>query len=127
MGKFVRSGFAAAALLMTSLAAQGADMPVPIPAPVAAWAATGIYIGGHIGAGWSTEGWDDTDDDRFGRSFAPLLAAQQLLGNNSANGVLGGGQVGLNYQTGVLVWGIEGNLSAMNFKGGRFSCVFEIP
>ena len=78
-------------------AASAADLPMKAPAyipppPPFSW--TGFYIGGHAGAGvLLDEGYEDnisTPADRHGI------------------GGLAGGQVGYNYQIGMLVLGIEG-------------------
>jgi outer membrane immunogenic protein len=88
-----RSSLVAAAMILTPIVADAAD---PIPsrsyraAPVIPmvydW--TGFYIGGHVGGGWGGD----------------------------ASGVLGGGQVGFNYQTGQWVLGVEGQVSATSIK-----------
>jgi outer membrane immunogenic protein len=82
---------------LTAGSATAADMavkarPVVAPAPVFTW--TGCYIGAHAGAGvLLDQGFQDgggVPADRHGI------------------GGLAGGQVGCNYQTGMLVLGIEG-------------------
>src|SRR5260370_42142571 len=55
-------GRAASAILATLMAgsAAAADVPIPVrkaPVPVAAYDWTGIYIGGHVGAGFSHPDW----------------------------------------------------------------------
>lgn len=71
--------------------AYAADMPVkaaPIaPAPVMTW--TGFYIGANVGYGWADVG---------AAGFS-----------NQLNGVIGGGQIGYNWQAGQFVIGIEGD------------------
>jgi outer membrane immunogenic protein len=75
-------------------AASAADlavrpMPYAAPAPVFSW--TGCYVGAHAGAGvLLDQGFQSGIDDRHGV------------------GGLAGGQIGCNYQTGMLVLGIEG-------------------
>src|SRR5262249_32556904 len=84
-------GLAGAAMLGN--AAFAADLSRPVyKAPPAGvlpvqydW--TGFYIGGHIGYGWSKNTFSDP--------FVPFSAS-----DNSSNGVMGGGQVGFNYQVG---------------------------
>jgi opacity protein-like surface antigen len=61
---------------------------------------TGIFIGGHIGAGFSYRDW----------SFADGSAPE------AADAVLLGGQAGLNYQVGKAVVGVEADLSWGNLK-----------
>ncbi len=81
-------------------AAQAADMPMKAmpyaaPAPVFSW--TGCYIGVHAGAGVLLD-----------QGFEP--GGLELVTSADRHGVggLAGGQAGCNYQTGMLVLGIEG-------------------
>ena len=64
---------------------------------------TGFYVGGHVGYGWAEKDWRDA----FGLNIA-----------NKANGFLGGGQVGFNYQIGQFVLGAEGDFSWTGINGG---------
>jgi outer membrane immunogenic protein len=86
---------AALAMLMAARPAIGADMssrPLPafMPLPFT-W--TGLYIGANLGGGWAHTTLND--------SFTGIS-----LGNSSS-GVVGGGQLGYNYQFGGLVLGAE--------------------
>jgi outer membrane immunogenic protein len=100
----------AAAAVTASLAvpAQAADLarpapPVYAPPPpiIAVFTWTGCYVGGNGGGLWSNENWSDN----FG-FFGPTGTS---LGSNNANGGLGGGQVGCNYQVSNWVFGIQGD------------------
>jgi outer membrane immunogenic protein len=100
MRKLLHATAALWGLLVTSLAANAADMRVkappkaPMPPPFS-W--TGLYIGGNFGGAWAQR---DVTDSFFGQNF----------GNASNNGVfIGGGQVGLNYQVNSFVLGVEGD------------------
>jgi opacity protein-like surface antigen len=76
------------------------------PAPiVAAYNWTGFYVGGHAGTTWGQTDWLFTD---AGTTVDPRFA-----------GVLGGGQVGFNYQVGSWVFGVEADGSWTNAKGAR--------
>ena len=92
-----------AALFGVAGAASAADMYAPaggglkdtyVPAPT--W--TGFYIGAHVGGVWA----DLQTTDRDG-TYAPRGSQWDNVGT----GVIGGGQVGYNYQTGAFVFGIE--------------------
>ena len=63
---------------------------------------SGFYVGAHIGYGSSRA-----------VSFVPAVG---VTNSNNAKGVLGGGQIGYNYQTGSWVFGIEGDYSAADVK-----------
>lgn len=87
--------FAAVAglMLLAGSVAQAADMPMkaapPIaPPPVYVW--TGFYIGLNLGYGWARTSTDGISSDNI-------------------DGVIGGGQLGYNWQTGNLLLGIEGD------------------
>lgn len=85
-------------LALCAVRAQAADLPAPeIPmiaqAPAAAaydW--TGFYIGGNVGYGWGTI------DPKGGKNF-------------DVNGVLGGGQIGANWQFSQFVLGLETDIA----------------
>jgi outer membrane immunogenic protein len=100
-------------LCMANDATRAAPPALP---PPHSW--TGFYLGGNVGYSW---GHSDTE---------------MALGNNSAGGVLfgsrnsfdmngaiGGGQIGYNYQTGNIVWGLETDLQAADQAGSTsFLC-----
>jgi outer membrane immunogenic protein len=71
-----------------------ADMPVkaPVVAAVDNWA--GFYIGAHLGRGWA--------DNRFFE-----VAAGSDAASFTATDILGGGQVGFNWQSGPWILGVE--------------------
>ena len=96
------SGVAVIALAAGVSAANAADMvgkarPVMTAAAPVPFSWTGWYIGGHLGLG-ST-------------GFASTIS-QPELGTRHGRGAVGGLQLGYNYQTGNIVWGIEGDISA---------------
>lgn len=69
-------------------------------------------------AGWGTT--EATAD--IGATVAPFitpatLAFQLPLSSQTVNGFLGGGQIGWNWQTGVFVFGVEGDVEWENLKG----------
>lgn len=70
---------------------------------------TGLYIG--LNAGY---GYGDSDAD-YALNFDPVEVggAADIV----AKGALGGGQVGVNWQTGSLVIGLEADLQAADVKG----------
>lgn len=98
-----RTGLAGALLLGAATAAQAADMPrmykaQPLVAPLAAdW--TGFYIGINAGYGFGKSDWDAA-----GVSPEP-------------SGVLAGVTVGYNFQTGLWLWGLEGDIDYSGMKG----------
>lgn len=82
---------------------------------------TGFYIGGNIGGAWSkaTSEWTD-----FGNGFvvSDILpnATNQPMKRSS---VIGGGQLGYNYQTGAMVVGLEADISVLGLNSSRTELV----
>jgi opacity protein-like surface antigen len=75
------------------------------PSTQATYNWTGLYIGAYLGADWGPTNWTFTDD---GGTTNPRIA-----------GLLGGGEIGYNYQTGKWVLGIEGDAGGTNVRGTR--------
>jgi outer membrane immunogenic protein len=118
MKRFVASAAVLGALTVVS--ANAADMPMKAPpAPVVApWTWTGFYAGLNIGYSW---GRSDTDLALFDNTTGALLAA----GNQDfhLNGVIGGGQIGYNWQWSNFVLGVEADIQGSGQKGdAAFLC-----
>jgi outer membrane immunogenic protein len=99
----MRKAFVRLAVLVTaanfSFSARAADLPSPAvsssllaPAPVATWA--GFYAGSVYGFG-----------------FAQVTSRQTGSNSASFNGQTGGGLIGYNWQSGPLVYGLEGDIT----------------
>ena len=105
--KLALSAVIAVSTMLGAGAAAAADMAVKArpyaPAPVFSW--TGCYVGIHGGAGV-------LHDQGFQPGGGGTLELIPLDGFDLADrhgiGGLAGGQIGCNYQTGMLVLGIEG-------------------
>jgi outer membrane immunogenic protein len=83
----------------------------PPAAPIFNW--SGFYIGGHVGGGWSA-GWSGTANPL--PSPAAFGALPLSFGQN-ASGVIGGGQVGYNWQFAPSwVLGIEADISGAHIR-----------
>ena len=103
----MRSLLLATALCGLPLAAFAADLSTPnVPAKAPPYVApplyvtnwTGFYLGGHVGGDFSQANWTD-----------PVSG----LGDSPrGSSIIGGGQIGYNYQMGPLVLGFEGDFSA---------------
>src|SRR5262245_10847900 len=105
-----KAALSAFVFLVTASFAQAADLPqskpvyAPVPTAFTYW--TGFYIGGNVGYGWAAA---DTDLSVAGTTFAS--------GTNNLNGVLGGAQLGYNWQTGPAVLGVEADFQFTGMKG----------
>ena len=103
--KLLLAGVGIVALLIDP--ARAADLarlaPVYAPPPppiVAVFTWTGCYVGGNVGGIWANDDWQDTVLGDFGSS--------------TSSGVLGGAQLGCNYQVGAWVFGIQGDYDWTN-------------
>ncbi len=124
----VCAGAAAAADLPT-----GYRPPAAALAPVSTW--TGFYIGGNLGSGFDRgkSGISaTTTDPTLAPALAALLAAGSYPGllSPSGKGVIGGGQVGYNWQlaTQALI-GLEADFQGSGIKGSAdqiMSPVFDM-
>jgi outer membrane immunogenic protein len=109
---------AVSVLALGSASASAADLPAkvytkapPVVAAVYDW--TGFYIGGNVGYSW---GRSSTTE-----AFSDPLATPSLLAATSAkfhlDGVIGGGQLGYNWQRDRWVFGLEADIQGSGEKG----------
>lgn len=103
MKRFLRTGFALAAVMAAPLAAHAADLPNTYKSPAyvapaySSW--TGFYVGLNGGYGFGKSNWD-----------VPAVSI-------SPKGALFGVTAGYNFQTGTWVWGLEGDIDYSGMKG----------
>ena len=96
--------------VLTTISAHAADMGVRPAMPAnpgyipAAFYWSGFYLGGEAGGGWGNASWVD--------AVAPGTTASV-----SPTGFLVGGFMGINYQTGPVVLGLEGTFDGTWFNG----------
>lgn len=100
---------AATALTFTA-SAEAADLPArmatkaPVAvAPIFSW--TGLYVGGHVGGAGVSE------DGALIAAPPPLLFPLGTVIGSSGSGIIGGAQIGYNWQVNRLVFGVEGDFS----------------
>ena len=116
MKKFLGGVALAAFLAAPAMAADlPARVPVKAPAPVvfAMYNWSGFYIGAHAGYGRA-----DVD-------FA-FAGPPAVLGSHEASGFAGGLHTGFNWQSGRLVFGIEGALSWISGDGSSACAILTI-
>lgn len=122
MHRVVTRAFATAAILAataTLQSASAADLtrPVykaPVSAPLYNW--SGFYAGVNVGWGGSNS---SANAGNFSPNFIAPLAVGQVPSSIGFDrqGVLGGGQIGYNYQTGAIVAGIEADFQGSDIHG----------
>jgi outer membrane immunogenic protein len=107
---------ALAAIAATS-AAPAADLAArpytkaPMIAPLYNW--TGFYIGGNVGYSWGRS----SDTSTLANGAGAVLFTTGAGAN--MDGVIGGGQIGYNWQVQNWVWGLEADIQGSDQKGGR--------
>jgi len=119
--KLIKAGVVALALLAVPFAAQAADVPIKAPYykgashPIVSyynW--TGFYAGVNVGYGMGTSDW----------SALPGVDIKP-------KGFMAGGTLGYNWQSGAIVYGIEGDFDWSGVKGsvacGVGSCETSNP
>jgi outer membrane immunogenic protein len=139
MKKLALGGTILAALAIGT-PAMAADMPLkaPIIAPVVfSW--TGFYIGGNLGYSWGRADTDFTETTSatvvtqiFRTAGQNLISTTTVTvppltaggsSRTNLNGVIGGGQMGYNWQSGSMVYGFEADLQATGERGGDTICI----
>jgi outer membrane immunogenic protein len=93
---------------------EKAPRPAPLPSPPPfSW--TGFYVGANVGGGWSS-GWSSTADPLPSPAF---VAVSPLSFSNNASGIIGGGQIGYNWQFNTnWLFGFETDFQGARLKGG---------
>jgi opacity protein-like surface antigen/outer membrane protease len=90
-------------VLLASMSARADGLMTDAPAPPFNW--TGLYVGYHTGGGM---GISDISDPAGGTLFGNPVRSP---------GPMAGGQIGYNYQTGSVVWGVEADVSWADMEG----------
>jgi outer membrane immunogenic protein len=93
--------------------ASAADLATPPyakapPAPVAVYSWTGCYVGANVGGGSDRQSYTNIN---------PARLPNFDLGSERNTGVIGGGQIGCDYQAGNFVFGAQGMVDATDFRG----------
>jgi outer membrane immunogenic protein len=105
--------FAALGLLFglstAALAAKAHPQPPPPPPPTFSW--TGYYVGVNLGYGWGSSAANAAFVDTAGAFFSSANTTVH------PNGVIGGGQIGYNWQTGNWVAGLEADFQGSGQQG----------
>ena len=96
------------------LAARAAPLPMaPVPAYFN-W--TGFYVGANFGGGYATT-------SVTGSNTTTGLGTSTFSGSGGGSGVLGGGQIGANYQfANHWVIGVEADIDGSNINGSSSNC-----
>lgn len=107
----------ALAVIAATSAASAADLAArpytkaPVMEPIYNW--TGFYIGGNVGYSWGRS--SDTSTLTNGAGAVLFTSADRA----NMDGVIGGGQIGYNWQVQSWVWGLEADIQGSGQKGSR--------
>ena len=107
----VLAALGSASALAADLGPRAYTKAPMMAAPVSSW--QGFYIGGNVGYGWGGDGRTDF-------SFLPDPVTFDTLNatlDTKPKGVLGGAQIGYNWQMGSLVTGFEADIQGSGIKG----------
>jgi outer membrane immunogenic protein len=103
----IKLALAAAMLASTSAVSEAGDLgsspAYRLPQPPMPFAWNGFYAGAHAGLGWSSGDGSDS--------------------GGTSSGLIGGGQVGFNYQISQWVFGIEADLAGTTIKDSASATV----
>jgi outer membrane immunogenic protein len=126
---------AAALVACGSVSAFAADMAprytkaAPL-APVQVWSWTGCYIGGNAGYTRADVRSDAVANSIFAATN-PAAAVDAIQASsavkNTPDGFTGGGGVGCNYQTGMFVVGVEGDINYSDLRFSQIRGPFPTP
>jgi outer membrane immunogenic protein len=103
------------------LAARPYTKAPPPPPPVYDW--SGFYIGGNGGWGTSRKCWN-LSSAVITPGIVTTFPTPVSEGCHDASGGTAGGQIGYRWQTGGLVYGIEGQGNWADFRGSNVSLFF---
>jgi outer membrane immunogenic protein len=119
-------GVLALAIAAPMGAADAADLPARAPAPPPEppplppyfnW--TGFYVGGNFGGGWATSDFSGTTLFTSGGLTTPSA----FSGSDTLSGILGGGQIGFNYEfPNSIVIGLEADGDWADISGSTSTC-----
>jgi len=108
-----------AALAALGTCASAADLPARVapapyiaPAPIFTW--TGFYIGANVGAGFRNNNNTVVVPNGVFPGVPAFVMVNPAGNNNDNTGILGGGQIGYNWQAGTFVFGIEADIQGMS-------------
>jgi outer membrane immunogenic protein len=119
-----RALLSCAALVAWAEPGGAANIAVQPPPYVSTW--TGCYIGGHVSHAVATSDSIYSSPVSAALDVNGYFTAAQSTQNFNNEGAAGGGQVGCQQQTGVFLWGLEGDWSSFrNSSGQNFSNQFD--
>lgn len=114
-----RSAFAfvvAVGMGAVSQSSNAAELLRKAPAVVAAYDWSGFYVGANFGYGHANADWTNRGSTAL---FADYLPGESF--SHAMDGLIGGGQIGYNYQRGRWVFGVEAMFDVSAISGKQLS------
>ena len=111
---------AASVIAFSAANASAADMAVkarPMVAPMPVYSWSGCYVGGNVGGGWG-ERAGNRETINSGNGTLNAGTGVPVGPDTRSSGVIGGAQVGCNYQASLLVVGVEADIQGSDIHGG---------
>jgi outer membrane immunogenic protein len=102
---------------LTAAFASAADLPRPVKSPppaIAQYDWSGFYVGANVGYAFNSQKFTTTGTPAFQTLIAPGFVPGSLT--TTFGGILGGGQIGYNFQKGLIVGGIEADWQLANLR-----------
>ena len=113
------------ALIVMSAPVLAADMPVKVKPLPPVWTWTGCYVG--LNVGYTAARFEKSNVRQV--SLAGAVTANFADFDFDDDGVSGGVQLGCNWQSGVIVWGVETDIQVTSVEGRRLfdNAIFNVP
>src|SRR3954453_11855415 len=114
----VLAALGSASALAADLAPRAYSKAPMMAAPVSTW--QGFYIGGNVGYGWGRGNTSSTG------GLGGFIDIAPWSNDTNPKGVLGGAQIGYNWQAGSFVTGLEADIQGAGIKGSFKSPFFDL-
>jgi outer membrane immunogenic protein len=109
-------------LSVSSALADGMQSGGPALVAPAPYGWTGFYVGANVGGAWGSSDFTTktvfSPTGYFATTSVPAIATIGAQSNDSSS-FIGGGQLGYNWQSGVLLFGIETDFNFLGLKDSR--------
>lgn len=105
--------YGATLVIFISATAFSTDLLANTNSSSAASPWSGVYLGGDLGAGWSTGYWSYTNPNYFNTNSEIYLGSDYSI---PSNGIVGGANIGLNRQNEHFLYGVDGSILGTDFS-----------
>jgi outer membrane immunogenic protein len=111
LGGMIMAAALSGSAFAADLGPRSYDKAPAMPAPrTASW--SGLYLGGNVGYGWG-----NGNTDFVGLPNPAIFEVDNTTLDTKSKGVIGGAQIGYNWQMGAIVTGLEADIQGSGIKG----------